>query len=75
MTSKSGGSLTMAQTMLNITYQKLIQYQQFVEVTQICRVSYLYCEEGRSVETTNSPVLVKLREARWTVVVAGEPRK
>ena len=74
MTSKSGGSLTMAQTMLNITYQKLIQYQQFVEVTQICRVSYLYCEEGRSVETTNSPVLVKLREEHWTVVVAGEPR-
>ena len=63
-----------AQRMLNITYQELIQYQQFVEVTQICRVSYLYCEEGRSVETTNSPVLVKLREEHWTVVVAGEPR-
>ena len=62
-----------AQRMLNITYQELIQYQQFVEVTQICRVSYLYCE-GRSAETTNSPVLVKLREECWTVVVAGEPR-
>ena len=45
----------MAQTMLNITYQKLIQNQHFVEVMHICRVSsvsYLYCEERRSVETT-----------------------
>ena len=43
----------MAQTMLNITYQKLIQYH-FVdlELMQIYVVSYFYCEERRSVERT-----------------------
>ena len=54
-TSLSAGGSAIAQTMLNITYQKLIQNQYFVEVMQICRVSsvsYLYCEERRSVETT-----------------------
>ena len=67
----------MAQRMFNITFQKLIQYQLFVdlEVTQIWFVSYMYCsEERRSVERTPFVWSKSLKDS-GTIVVAGEPRE